>query len=498
MGIYYNKQSRRQFLIGTGGSLLSLPLLPSLLPRKAWAQASQAPRRLMVFWFDHNNLESMWPGRDRATQPIGDDGARQVLLRSLGPVSQHSPALSHRTYQSLQNSNLLTYLRGLDIRHGAGHGNGGMAAAQDRRSDGGFPTIDTVIERSSSVYPSGTPQAVTKAIRIHMGNGGEFYSQVPGTRNLNELASYGRRDLDDFYRQVFGSLTQGTVPSRDLTNELKTNILNRVNESFKRFYNGTKISAIDKARLEQHMDYLSDLQRNIANTPTQQVISCDQPANPGDLQYDDDPVLYNRTYIELLSVAFTCGLTKMGCMKFEAHDPRWIPGLNASRNVHDIMHGNAGADTQVRVKTRFWQFYSDLIADRFLTPLTAEEGDTGRSYIDNMVTVLMCQGGFARPGSDGGHGGSNSQNILIGSMGGRMRSGHYVSLPISRNRNGREGYLPYNCFLITMLELMGVPRSEYAATTPDNRGYGFYGKFNEDRYDGLRNRFYEPITEIMA
>ena len=42
MGIYYNKKSRRQFLVGSGKTLLALPLLPSLLPRTAWGQ-SNAP-----------------------------------------------------------------------------------------------------------------------------------------------------------------------------------------------------------------------------------------------------------------------------------------------------------------------------------------------------------------------------------------------------------------------------------------------------------------------
>jgi hypothetical protein len=36
----YDRLSRRQFLVGAGGALVALPLLPSLLPREARAAAT--------------------------------------------------------------------------------------------------------------------------------------------------------------------------------------------------------------------------------------------------------------------------------------------------------------------------------------------------------------------------------------------------------------------------------------------------------------------------
>jgi hypothetical protein len=491
MAIYFCSKTRRQFLIGSGKTLLALPLLPSLLPRVAMGQSQQGPRRTMIFWYDHNNLNAMWPSPRMATTSVGSSGAREVSLRSLGSVASHSPALNHPRYESIKNANLLTYVRGLDIEHGAGHGNGGLAAGQDRESQGGYPTIDTVIEVCPSVYPSTTPISVRRALRISPQTGGDFYRKVGNS--VERVGFYQQNSMSQFYNDVFGSLTEGTAPVQDFSNQVKSNILNRVHEAFARLSNDRRISSDDQARLEQHMDYVSDVQRSFASVQPPPAPSCQRPSDPGNTS---DPLQYYRLYMELMAVAFRCGITKFGVMKFEGHDPRWLPNLNTGgQNFHDVMHGGGGSSLQLQAKTHWWRYFSNLIADHFLAPLEEMEGDTGRSYLENMVTVLMCSGGFANPGGDGGHNGLDSQQIIIGSMGGRLRSGQYFLAP--RSQTGDNIYvgnnLPYNCFLITLLNLMGVPPSEYAFATPNGQGFGFYGAFR-NTYSG---RFYQPIYELL-
>ena len=116
-----------------------------------------------------------------------------------------------------------------------------------------------------------------------------------------------------------------------------------------------------------------------------------------------------------------------------------------------------------------------------------------------MLTGLACSGGPADPGSDGGHTTSDSQQILLGSMGGDIRAGRYMVMPrASTSNDGGSGNLPYNCFLISLLQLMGVPASEYQQTTPGNQGFGSYTRFSRSNWDHVRHRFYQPITELIA
>ncbi|CAE78633.1 DUF1552 domain-containing protein [Bdellovibrio bacteriovorus] len=484
MSMYYCKKTRRQFLVGSGKTLLALPLLPSLMPVEAFAQAATPPKRLMMFWFDHGNLNAMWPARSLATTAVGSSGSKEVLLRSLGSTSSFSSVLNNPLYDTLKNSDQLTIVRGLDasVRWGSAHGNFPVASAQDRNSEGGFPSIESVLESSKTLYPDSTPAYVRKAIRVGLLGAGLFYQKVGS--GVQVIPHYEDWTIRNFYNEVFGSLTAGTTAPADNTNELKSNILNRVFGAYTGFKNSRKISAEDKARLEQHMGYISDLQKSlgqVAPTPT-----CSKPADPGSVS---DPALCNRIYLDLLAVAFKCGLTKVGVMAFEGQDPQWIPGLSGlGTNVHDAMHGSAGNAIQKTAYEVWWRYFTNLIADRFLAPLNVEEGVTGRTYLENMVTAMLCAGGMQDLGGDNGHSGYDSQQVLIGNMGGALRSGRYVTMPSAG--------LPYNCFLITLLQLMGVPPSDYAFATPNGQGFGYYGEFPANHV--LKGRFYQPISEILT
>lgn len=499
MSIYFCKKTRRQFLVGTGKSLLLLPLLPSLAPINALAQSASAQsRRMMLFWFDHNNLSELWPGlpnlsSDNAvipasfnTTPVGSSGAREVLLRNLGAAGSISPVFGHQAWQTLNQNNQLTILRGLDtsVAYGPGHGNFTMAAAQGRHSEGGHPTIDTFVEASSSVYSATTPSNVLRAVRIQPGSGSLFYRRVgSGVQVLPGFQS----NIGDFYNQVFGSITGGTTPPPSTGNQMKSNILNKTHSAFQSFRNSRRISSDDRARLDQHIGYLTDLQRSFQSIQTN---SCSAPAAPGNIS--GNPEQYYAVYMRLMAIAFKCGLTKFGTMCFEAHDPQWLPNLNI-QNFHDAIHGDQGSTIQRQAFERWWTYFANLIAENFIEPMSEMEGSTGQSYLSNMITGMICAGGVENlAGYNRGHSGLDSQQILIGNMGGALRSGRYYALP----RNGGHRHLPYNCFLITLLQLMGVPAAEYSAYAANQQGLGYYGDFPSNH--PLRSRFSQPITEVLT
>jgi hypothetical protein len=486
MSIYYCKKTRRQFLVGSGKALLAIPLLTSVMPLEALAQATTAPKRLMLFWFDHNNLNELWPQRNLAQTAVGTSGSREVLLRSLGAISNFSPVLRNPRYESLKNADQISIVRGLDtsVAYGPAHGNFTLASGIDRNSEGNFPTLDTVLESSRTLYPTNTPSTVRKAVRVNLLGTSLFYQKVGNS--VQTVPGYASYQLQNMYNEVFAGLTGGTTAPADNTNQLKSNILNRVFGSYTDFRNNRRISSEDRARLDQHMSYISDLQNSLNAAAPPQAPTCARPNDPGQ---PVDPRLYNQLYMDLLATAFRCGQTKVGVMALEAHDPQWIPGLNTlGVNVHDAIHGAAGNAIQQRAFQTWWTYFADMIADRFLAPLDVIEGNTGRTYLQNMVTAMICAGGTHSVGGDGGHSGLDSNQVLIGNMGGALRSGRLTSMPT--------GNMPYNCFLITLLNLMGVPPAEYAFATPDGQGFGYYGQFRTNH--AQRGRFYQPITEILT
>ncbi len=487
----YCKKTRRQFLVGTGKTLLALPFLPSLLPSTAQAQAASAQQKMMLFWFDHNNSLTLWPllNRSAATTSVGSIGAKEVLLRSLGTAPAIGLPFRHPLYQTLMNADLVSVMRGFDTAQWDGtHGNYTVAAGAGRNSEGGHPSIDTIIEASSNVYPLMTTSSnVRKAIRVDMLGVPLFYQRV-GT-GVQQVTAFQRYEAPSAYNQVFSGLTAGTTAPADNTNQLKTNILNRVYESYVSFKDSRKISADDRARLDQHMSFISQIQAGYSQaTP---VNSCQRPMTPA---ASSDPAVWCRLYLQLLAIAFQCGLTKCGTMFFDTDDPQWMPGVPAlGTGFHNACHGGAGPDIQRRAYDIYWPYYTDNIAEYFLKPLNTEEGSTGRTYLQNMVTGFVTSAGTYLPGNgDGGHSGLDSQQILIGNMGGRVRSGRYTALPDT----GYNTRLPYNCFLLTLLQLMGVQPSEYQNTSSTGQGIGNYTGFSANH--PLQSRFYSPVAEILT
>lgn len=492
MSIYYCPKTRRQFLVGSGKALLALPLLPSLFTEKALAQQMAVPpRRMMLFHFEHDNLNALWPQKSVATTPVGSAGFREVMLSQLGTVVNHSHALSHARYESLKNAGQLTYLRGFrqDGWNGC-HGDMYLSAVGSSRNSGdyGLPTADQVFENSASLYPQGTSLSVRKALRVSLGGENKHNHKIGNS--IIRPPVYEGYQIQNFYNDIFGSLTQGTTPPSDLTNQFKSNILNRVMGAYTSFNSNRRISSEDRQRVTGHLDIISDLQRNYATlAQNMQQITCDRPTSPGNI--GNMPVEFHRIYLGLMAVAFRCGITKFGTFLFDSHDPQWIPNLGIP-NLHEAIHGDRDAaepGLQLRAFQRWWRYMCTTVADNFLAPLDQLEGNTGRTYLDNMITGFIATGGTI-----GGHSGYDSQQILIGSMGGRLRAGRYYNLSVGSDA-GRDSY-PYNSFMITLFQLMGIPPSEYAFATANGQGFGLYTGY-EANYR-FRNRFYGGIPEVLT
>ena len=489
MSIVYSRRTRRQFLVGSGQTLLALPFLPSLIPSYAHAQASVIPRRMMNFAFDHHNESEFWLNKAVATTGVGSIGMKEILLSSLGSSSSSviSTIMSNPLYSSLLTKNQITIIRGLAHQLSQGNGHvtrafGGHSTAEcgDTSDDPNHQSsFDFPVEISPTVY-SGAASNVTKSIRIDL-DGCWTYVQKTGTRSVNPGA-YDYGSIQAMYNSVFGSLTNNTVPTQDLTNVQKTNILIRVFPAFQSFKNNRKISSEDKLRLDQHLSFLSDLQKSVTTVVQPPSASCTKPASNF---LGATKLQINQLYVDLLVAAFKCGLTKFASFNFEAQDPFWLPGYTSGGGFHGTMHGEKGIAAQNNAYTSYHQFGYNLVADRFLSALNVEEGSSGRTYADNMITNCMSHLGMQSSKSGGGHWDGDVQHVIFGSMGGRLRSGRFYVTPND---------MPNNTFIMTMLNMMDVPPSEYIKHSSGGKGYGYY----KSTPYATGERVYSPIIEMIT
>ena len=176
------QHTRRQFLRDASGFCLALPLLPSLLPARAFAGAPATVHRPRLYWLTTNHggaLESrFFPPRDpdaRTLALFANHSVSAAPLRSIADLSDPStttlsPVLKapnhllspHRIAQ-------LNILRGVDIPFGIGHHYGGhLGNYAHNETIGGTafelqqqprPTID--VPRSINYSPGRHPSTMT-------------------------------------------------------------------------------------------------------------------------------------------------------------------------------------------------------------------------------------------------------------------------------------------------------------------------------------------------
>jgi hypothetical protein len=517
MSVTYSPLSRRMFLRAASGATLALPTLASLLPRQVAAQ-TVAPRRIMFLTIEHFTPAQQWMDPAVATAPVGSDGAKQAVLSTMS--NPFLPVLGHTLYDSLRTRGLLTLLYGLDnMVDTAGHGHlgpstlsGSLEYDQDIYYPAGlWPSIDTVMESSPTLYPASTPAGTVKVLRSVTSANFESPFNPSCVRSAGKVTSVpGFTNPVQLFNSVFSALSAapgdagvsdaGTMAA-DRSPSLKKAVLNNVYAAYVDARNNRRISAADKERLEDHLQMISDLQNQLrASTTTdggssnKPSVDCTKPAAPGTTLTYAEIV---QMCFKLSALAMRCGLTKVGVLSGAGHNNIGLPGLPATGYHNGVVHSSLPPDQKSAYYVVYAKFHLDAMADNFLSLLDVEEAGTGRTYLDNMLTVFTHEHGLVTPAQNDGHPNRGHMVALFGSMGGVLRPDRVVVMP---KKNG--GALPYNAMLITYLQAMGIPKSEYEATN-GGPGYGPYTPAGSSTIPSpyatsWASRLYGPVSEIMT
>ena len=143
-GLVQGRVSRRLFLRGAGGALLALPLLQSLLPKAAGAQAATAPKRFIVFKSFSTQLIKQWyptfqgNGYALKNSKYNDsrgDGSTLLTQKLAGGPYTWAPLSDLETDKGISGIlgaklnpflDKLTLIRGLDFLPSVNHTFGGL------------------------------------------------------------------------------------------------------------------------------------------------------------------------------------------------------------------------------------------------------------------------------------------------------------------------------------------------------------------------------------
>jgi hypothetical protein len=437
--------TRRQLLMGTGVAL-SLPWLETFSPRSARAQAQAAPKRYISLYFPNGSAD-FWKPTGTASawnlspilEPLTPMKARVTVL---GNVGNYSPWGINSTLSPSHSNNCATAWTGVKA-NGPNNANSSIS-------------IDQAIGNQLAAANGGKPPTVLHSLQVGLSTLNSYFDGLPGPHSQSISWKSASEPLYKtvspqavFDHLVAGGLPMGTGgttmpdPLAERRRLLKKSALDYILENATSLQ--TKVSTSDRARLDQFLSSVRTLETRVAD-PAMQVstnLTCSPVTRPTEtFGVMSTPPGYNRgahatLMIDLVVMAIRCDVTRV--ISFMLDDARSdfvydfikerlftimgsTPGTAPVQGYHGLQH--AGNTNNGFATITWWNVER---ANELATKLAAiTEGGAG-NVLDNSVIHFMS-------GMHGGnHDGLDLPLVLIGSGGGVLKTGQYLSFPSVKN-----------------------------------------------------------------
>ena len=411
------KRLNRRTLLRGGGSLaLSLPLLEAMLP-KASAQAADTPRRIL-FEFKANGDQTA----RRFTATGETTFAFDEFLAPLEPYRSDLVILNklNRRYGQLGD------------KRSDGHQQGGASLAPWESGEGSYPiggaegkTIGYVLGPSADheigervitanptvkyrhlVYRVGQKNNDIWNVSSHAGPLG---TQTPVLPETDPYAAYAR---------IFSFGADDAAAKAAIEKQLlkKQSALDLVLDEATSLQ--SKLGAADKARIQQHMDALRDVERTLSGGNG--AVGC-QPFDLGaklDPYKDDNHEAIGGLFQKISVLAFACDLTRSINFNWSGNTSnRVYRNLGHEEGHHDISHDSSDAAfVKIRaIHKHLWTMSTKLYDD------LKGVSEAGGTLWDNTLVVHWNE-----LGQGDAHSENDAMVILAGGGANYFKRGRYV------------------------------------------------------------------------
>lgn len=499
----YNRTSRRLFLQGSGHALLALPILTSLLPRNARAQAAQIAPRYYGLFLPFGPVQDNW--HPSATGMIKTQilpaystlPAYEIASKSLVASASGVSYLFDQKFNAFLSK--MNFLKGLDTRI-SGHHYGGAVLGNiwairpgeypEFRS---MPTIDHIMAHAPNFYPNGGTGFVPQIVAginydMNYGEGFSYGFSNPKARSGPVV------HMDSIYQHnpktLFDAVFAGFQPTPVTTSS--TPIIDSVLSDFKKIRDGRAISSEDKLALQTHVDLLAQLEQSLSTTTT---LSCTLPNAPASLpgtqpyQGPTNAKLQVQLINDVIFAAFRCQLTR-------------VASFNLHVQHYDKLHiHEADANFSSLKGNQKWN--TDNAIFDIVQKLDSFVEANGKTMLDN--SIVHCTGASG-PYS---HAQYSHPCLLFGSGNGQIKTGQFIDYRMqnaaaNKNLGDTSTGLLQNQLWVTIMQAMGLSpadynmanlgllRSVYSASTDT---YGEFMPSSADIYEAKDNfRYFLPQT----
>jgi len=528
--VRWDRTSRRLFL-GLGGTSLALPLLESIVPRSAAAQDVPDPKRFIcVKSFSTQLVKAFYPrmtgggyqlkddvysgskadGTTLLTVPLGGGPYTQAPLSDFQSDTGISEILGPSLNPFLSK---LMLIRGLDFLPDVNHNFGGLLGnyssctnatpcEADNLTD--VPTIDQVLAYSSIFYPA------TPAVRsLHVSQGVEDamsytnYGEAGGP--VEQMKT--RTNPLDIYGDLFAGLVE-TDPGQEQGPNPNILLIDRVADEYRDLQKSTRISALDREKLDRHITLLSEVQARLSGTT---IVSCTKPMEPESLENNSgtDPSDISQKWeimLDLIVLGLACDRTRIvtiGVHKALGPGPdpadTTLVGHYHSEDAsggtwHGLAHDFASENSR-RMLAGINAWITEHVFAGLIERMDGVVESNGSTLLDNSLVYWGNELGF-------NHIAYSVPCVLAGSAGGYLQTGRYLDYIdwngqayfSQEDGNVIEG-IPHNRFLVTALRAMGLSPADYEID--GQAGYGSTSTNGRDPTLWAVDYDFDQIGEIL-
>ena len=450
MNPFHHLNDRRSFLkgvsLGTGGLLLA-PLLQKVA---AAAEGKVTPPKRVIFFVFDNGF------KDDGAVPVGtdlvSDKTRQFSLKG------HKLPLDIEPFAPFQDR--ITLLHGLRSHTAVDHG-GFFAALSGSAGNKHTPQAESIDAAIAKIAPGVFPL-------LHLGIGGGTTAYCCSAWGKNRpIAALCRPELA--YESLFGNVgaTRNDFAARK-------NLLDFVTDDVRRLK--SEIAGPERELVDSHLDAIESLSKRdglLANK-----------FDTGALKKHAPKLEPARTMTEtvaaqcdIAAAALVAGLTNVVTITAGLCSiPANYSGIS-DVHPHGIGHG------LFDVLSKYHNYLATQAA-RMLTKLQETKEGTG-TMLDNTLLVFMSDSANQQHSWKG----ANWPFVLVGNLGGKLKSGQFLSYPVSKRETwDAQGQLmgaaaasnpAINALYCTLLHAVGAPRDTFNRSPNAPDAPALYGPLAE-------------------
>ena len=430
--------SRRTLLRGAAGGaavVVGLPALEAMFDAhgEALADGRPVPKRFGLWFFGNGVRRAHWIpdatgvgwAPKAELQPFGGAGLKPYV----SPVT----GLEIKTATHPHHSGMAGIMTGAPYHQ--------VGTTRDTIvSTFGYPSLDQVVAQRWAEDPSTRASIRSLEVGITRFRGtdeGTTFQHLShnGPNNVNP-SEYSPRRL---FERLFGAPTDGALDAA------RQSVLDVVKADLQRL--NPKVSAADRARLQQHLESVRALELRLAASPAECAIPGRPDSDLPDVNGREQIQEKNEVMSQLVAMALACDLTRVFSILFSpAGSGAVYWNVGAQNGLHQIAHDERADGPEPQPTLHAATVFKMEQCAYFLEQLRAiPEGNGNLLDASGILITSELSEGW-------NHTNDEFPVLLAGRAGGALNSGvHYRS---SNRENTSK-------VLLTLLRAMGDPRPSY-------------------------------------